>query len=289
MQTQPMHSGLHGAAPRRGAEVQLVNEPRAENAAAGIRPGSWPIEKKYRKSATSPFTSPFTVVVTLSANPAYTLGSPSSATVTITSDDLPTLTVTKAGTGSGTVTSTPPGITCGTDCTESYAYGTSVTLTATPATGSTFAGWSGACTGTSPTCTVSMTQARSVTAVFTGPIPTLALSVNQPSFRRGETLTLGVTVTPGATSQVVDAYVAIALPGGPLLFLQGDGNFTTDVRPIVTNWTAVPFSGEIFRYTFSGGEPPGSYTWYAAFTVPGGNPLFGTIGPIVSAPFSFSP
>ena len=78
------------------------------------------------------------------------------------------LTAARAGTGLGSVASTPAGITCGTDCTESYAHGTSVTLTPTPATGSTFSGWSGAaaCTGTGP-CVVPMTAAASVTATFT--------------------------------------------------------------------------------------------------------------------------
>ena len=79
-----------------------------------------------------------------------------------------TLTVNKAGGGSGTVTSNPAGISCGTSCTTqsaSFANGTNVTLTAAAASGSTFAGWSGACTGTGA-CTVSMTQARSVTAAF---------------------------------------------------------------------------------------------------------------------------
>ncbi|CAN5867248.1 hypothetical protein BH18ACT6_BH18ACT6_10000 [soil metagenome] len=56
----------------------------------------------------------------------------------------------KTGTDTGTVTSSPTGINCGTDCTEAYSNGTVVTLTATPAAGSTFAGWSGACTGTAP-------------------------------------------------------------------------------------------------------------------------------------------
>jgi hypothetical protein len=76
-----------------------------------------------------------------------------------------TLTVTKAGTGSGTVTSSPTGINCGATCSAQYANGTSVTLTAVAATGSTFTGWSGACSGTA-TCTVTMDQARSVTATF---------------------------------------------------------------------------------------------------------------------------
>jgi hypothetical protein len=78
-----------------------------------------------------------------------------------------TLTVTKAGTGTGTVTSSPAGISCGSDCSESYASGTSVTLAAAPSAGSTFAGWSGACTGTG-SCAVTMSAARSVTATFNG-------------------------------------------------------------------------------------------------------------------------
>jgi endoglucanase len=75
------------------------------------------------------------------------------------------LTVTRAGMGTGTVTSSPAGINCGSSCSANYNSGASVTLTAAAATGSTFAGWSGACTGTGP-CTVSMTAARAVTATF---------------------------------------------------------------------------------------------------------------------------
>jgi hypothetical protein len=69
-----------------------------------------------------------------------------------------TLTVSKNGTGSGTVTSSPPG--------TAYNAGTSVTLTATPGANSTFAGWSGACSGRSGTCTVVMTRNAAVTATF---------------------------------------------------------------------------------------------------------------------------
>jgi uncharacterized repeat protein (TIGR02543 family) len=73
-----------------------------------------------------------------------------------------TLTVNKVG--SGTITDT--GINCGTDCTEDYTSGTTVTLTANPDAGYTFTGWSGDCSGTS-TCTLFMDADKIVTATFT--------------------------------------------------------------------------------------------------------------------------
>jgi hypothetical protein len=75
------------------------------------------------------------------------------------------LTVGLAGTGSGTVASNPVGINCPATCTAKFNSGALVTLTALPATGSMFAGWSGACSGTAP-CSVTMSAARSVTATF---------------------------------------------------------------------------------------------------------------------------
>ena len=77
------------------------------------------------------------------------------ATFTLNSYALTTAT---AGTGSGAVTLNPAGGT--------YSHGTMVTVTATPATGSTFTGWSGACTG-SGACIVTMDAAKTVTATFT--------------------------------------------------------------------------------------------------------------------------
>lgn len=75
-----------------------------------------------------------------------------------------TLTVTKNG--NGTVSSTPTGIDCGTTCSASFTSGTSVTLTASPSTGATFTGWSGSCSGTNTTATVTVDAAKSCVATF---------------------------------------------------------------------------------------------------------------------------
>ncbi len=71
----------------------------------------------------------------------------------------------KEGTGSGTVTSSPAGISCGTDCMQFYKKDTVVTLSAAAATGSTFEGWGGDCSGAS-SCTVTMDMDRNVIATF---------------------------------------------------------------------------------------------------------------------------
>src|SRR5215813_4951845 len=54
-----------------------------------------------------------------------------------------TLLVTLTGSGSGHVTSSPAGIDCPNSCTANFTVGTVVVLTASPASGSTFSGWSG--------------------------------------------------------------------------------------------------------------------------------------------------
>ena len=70
-----------------------------------------------------------------------------------------------AGTASGTVSSSPAGINCAPGCTASFSSGTVVQLTAAPANGAFFAGWSGACQGMGR-CTVTMNANKSVTATF---------------------------------------------------------------------------------------------------------------------------
>ena len=94
----------------------------------------------------------------------------------------PTLAVSAAGTGSGVVTSSPAGINCGSACSATFAAGTQVTLTATGSSGSSFSGWSGDCSGTQRTCTLTLGAARSATAIFSpGAVGT---AVDEPALVR---------------------------------------------------------------------------------------------------------
>lgn len=77
------------------------------------------------------------------------------------------LTVSEAGTGSGTVATADGAIACPPTCSHFYGSPAPVTITAAPAAGSTFSGWSGACSGSAATCTLSMTTNQSATATFT--------------------------------------------------------------------------------------------------------------------------
>ena len=105
------------------------------------------------------------------------------------------LTVAKAGRGAGTVTSSPTGIDCGVVCTRSILDLTPVTLTAIPAKGSAFGGWSGACSGRGTTCVVTMTAAKSLTATFTR---ALSASRQRAEVRAGSIVLRTRVTVPGA-------------------------------------------------------------------------------------------
>jgi hypothetical protein len=87
------------------------------------------------------------------------------------------LTINKTGGGAGTVSG--GGINCGTTCSAPVAVGSTITLTATPLSGSTFSGWSGDCTGTG-SCALSMTVNRNVTANFHSDTPVFTVTNTNP-------------------------------------------------------------------------------------------------------------
>ena len=82
-----------------------------------------------------------------------------------------TITVTKLGAGAGLVSSSPVGIDCGPTCTSGFDAGTEVTLTAEESPGSTFSGWSGACSGATAVCHLTLDKALEVSATFTPILP----------------------------------------------------------------------------------------------------------------------
>ena len=135
------------------------------------------------------------------------------------------LTVTKSGTGSGTVTDTVPGgtINCGSDCTENYTSGTSVTLTASADSNSVFTGWSGACSGTG-SCTVTMDNNKTVTATFNPSTSSPDFSLNSSNSiyatilkdRAGDSTATTITVTPfNGFSSTVNLSVQSVSPSLP--------------------------------------------------------------------------
>jgi hypothetical protein len=133
------------------------------------------------------------------------------------------LTVTRSG--SGTVASSPAGISCGSTCSATLPSGTSLTLTATPAAGSVFTGWSGAgCSGTG-TCVLMLTTATTVSATFT-PAP-VTLTVVRAGLGNG-----GVTSAPAgiacgtscsASFPSGSAIVLTATPTGGAVFVGWSG------------------------------------------------------------------
>lgn len=137
-----------------------------------------------------------TCQVTMTANTTVT----ATFNSTLTYD----LTLIYAGTGTGTVSQNP--------FATSYTPGTSVTLTPAAASGSTFAGWGGACSGTAATCTVTMSTARSVTVTFntvnsytlttstagTG-VGAIVASPAGPSHTEGTVVTLTATAEAGSS------------------------------------------------------------------------------------------
>jgi hypothetical protein len=145
------------------------------------------------------------------------------ATVNIAGAATARLTVTVGGTGTGTVTGTGP-IHCPATCSHSYRLGSVVTLSATPARGSRFTGWSGGrCSGTAA-CSVTLSSSQSVRATFSKPTscvlraPSSTVSHGhtkhpKPGQTPRTTLTLRVTCSQSATVTLAGTITELLHPG----------------------------------------------------------------------------
>ncbi len=168
-----------------------------------------------------------------------------------------TLTVTKAGTGSGTVESDVAGITCGSDCTDPFAEGTDVTLTATADSGSAFAGWSGDCASDG---SVTMNSSKTCTATFTSARPELDLNGAGDGLDTTVTLSSGqqtATVAPDLTITDDDS----ATLEGAIVTLTNPQDTSAESLEVDTSSTSINASYESAsgKLTLSGADSVSNY------------------------------
>jgi photosystem II stability/assembly factor-like uncharacterized protein len=128
-------------------------------------------------------------------------------------------------TGAGSVSSTPGGIDCGSLCDNEFTSGAPVELTASPAAGSVFSGWTGACLGSTNPCTVTMDASKSVTATF--PLITYGLTLNKTGSGTVTSNPAGIDCG-GDCSQDYDGNTVVTLTATP------------DAGALFAGWSGAP-------------------------------------------------
>jgi hypothetical protein len=138
--------------------------------------------------------------------------------------------------------------------------------------------------------------------------PSLAVTVNQTSFRTGETLRVGLSASNPGAPLAVDLYVLGQLPDGvsavflaslaspvfaPALLSADPRTFAAAARGVTLPQGFQTTLDPIFAYTFTGAEPPGQYVVTVALTAAGaladGVVGAGDILALVTAQFTFAP
>ena len=157
--------------------------------------------------------------------------------------------ISSTGTGNGTVTSNPAGITCGNDCSESYTSGTAVALSAIPAPGSIFSGWSGNGCSAGP---VTMSTNRNCTATFNAvAVQTFGLSVNKTGTGNGTVtsnpagINCGSDCSESYSSGTVVALSAVAALGSTFSGWSGSGCNTGTVNMNGSRSCTAVFSSQV--------------------------------------------
>jgi uncharacterized repeat protein (TIGR01451 family) len=153
--------------------------------------------------------------MTVAAAEADENGGNNSATLSSTVLAVYTLTVTKSGNGTGTVNGGVAGeINCGSVCTDKYLLGTPVVVNANADASSTFDSWGGACSGATPTCSLTMDQDKTVTATFTAaPDFQVSPSLKDLTLSRGGQATDALTFTAqGGFSATISLTCAVSGP-----------------------------------------------------------------------------
>ena len=175
--------------------------------------------------------------------------------------------------GQGTITSDPSGIDCGSTCSAMYVPGTTVTLTATPASGYIFTGWGGDCAscGTDPTCTVTMNSDKNCTATFSRE-ERLSLALKSTSGRPGDKVTVPVVLSyaGGSTANIVRVQCDITYDAG--IFENPSVSLGPSARATGKAVSGSATGSGSYQVTVSGGSgalPAGTIA-YVTFTIAGG-------------------
>jgi hypothetical protein len=126
----------------------------------------------------------------------------------------------------GSVTSTPSGINCSTSCSAQFESAISVTLAASPANGSVFAGWAGSCSGTSTNLSVTVTGAMTCLAIFSDSTTTVSFA----GCGGGQCIAL-ITPDPPGCSPITITQIDYQLgPTNPVIgyswYLRGNGSYS---------------------------------------------------------------
>jgi uncharacterized repeat protein (TIGR02543 family) len=186
---------------------------------------------------------------TCSSPAAGELGELMSAQMTAATVIVPSVTVSTSG--GGTVTTKDGRINCGTNCSALFPSGATTTLIASNGGGVKFTGWTGACSGTSQTCTVLVDAHLTVGATFTNSSTTSTTTSSAPSTTSSTQTT--TTTTPTKAS-VVTLSIGISNKGrvvsdnGAIDCPSGSCSAKFPVGSTVT-LTAIPTVGSLQSWT----------------------------------------
>jgi hypothetical protein len=153
--------------------------------------------------------------------------------------------LTVSSSAGGTLTSAPPGIACGSDCSEVLPIGTTVVLTAAPDAGLAIDSWSGCDSVTADTCTVTMLSSRTVGVTFVplaGPF-TLTVMLSGPAGSPGRVISIAPAGAINCGLSFGSA-CAVTLPANtPLLIRPDDLSLENN---LFLNWSGCDAVGTLF-------------------------------------------
>ena len=210
------------------------------------------------------------------------------------------LTLTKTNANGGTVTSVPASISCGPGCSSangSFVDGTSVVLSASPVSGSSFTGWGGACSGagTASTCTLTITADTTVTAAFTPPPTITIMSGNNQGAAISTAFgtSLVVKVLDSSSAPIANATVVFTVPSSGASAALSSTSVMTNASGLATvtaaaNATAGAYSiiaglsGSTISATFS----LWNYGAASTISIVSGNNQSATVGTAFASPLA---